>query len=112
MDVETPEIDVASGGEACRAIVVDLDGFPLAVEAGIEIGVVEGTFVGHLQTLIECRPAAQILVALAGVHPSGADGVFLAEEFDGLPGGFLPSVLDFGEHLVVGDDAVAIELAP
>ncbi len=108
--VDTPEIDVTGTGETDQAVTVARDRETVGIEAEGEVGAVEGARSGQFCDLLECRSPTQIGTALAGVHPSSADGIFLAEGLDGLFGGLLPSVLDLGEHLIVGYNTIAEEL--
>ena len=110
MPVDTPEIDIASAGETDPTVAIFRNGASIGIEAEGEVGAVEGTSAWQFRDLFERCSPTNVGTAFAGVHPSSADAIFLAESLDGLFGGLLPSVLDLGEHLVVGYNAIAEEL--
>ena len=109
--VDTPEIDVAGTGETDQAVAVASDGETIGIEAEGEVGAVEWAGVWQFHDGLECCSPTKVGTAFAGVHPGSTDGVFLAESLDGLLGGLLPALLYLGEHLVVGYNAIAEELA-
>ena len=110
LSVDTPEIDVASAGEADQTVAVARNGETILIEAEGEVGAVEWASAGEFGDLFERCSPTKVGTAFAGVHPSSADAIFLAEGLDGLFGGLLPSVLDLGKHLIVGYNAIAEEL--
>ena len=109
--VDTPEIDVAGTGETDQAVAVASDGETVGIETEGEVGAVEWPGVWQFHDGLECCSPSKVGTAFAGVHPGSTDGIFLAESLDGLLSGLLPALLYLGEHLVVGYNAIAEELA-
>ena len=110
LPVDTPEIDIASAGETDQTVAIARDGKTIGVEAEGEVGAVEWAGAWQFRDMFKRCSPTKVGTAFAGVHPSSADAIFMAEGLDGLFGGLLPSVLDLGEHLIVGYNAIAEEL--